>query len=254
MYTILPICCQLTIFLPKPTTYRNAQFDFCQRCYIYYVHKKPQLLLILYPVVCFSAEMPSRNRRPSVISDDEFGEQTLAIVKRIKRATCERIYESLDISDMSKDEVWIRLDSMCEAGLLDRQETKSGETLFKAIVDKKNKKSSKNETKKKPKKSEEKDDESEQSRQEPEEPVARLDAGQVEFYVEKTRGPVTKALASPEKEESKDHELTVLSKNDPTQVFHTRDYIRLIRYIISHMQDHGEPQGGISQIDKVRLQ
>ena len=215
-----------------------------------YVHKKPQLLLrLLHLEVFFSAEMPSRNRRPSVISDDEFGEQTLAIVKRIKRATCERIYESLDISDMSKDEVWIRLDSMCEAGLLDRHETKSGETLFKAIADKKKQKSSKNETKKKQKKSEEKDEESESR---PEEPLARLDAGQVEFYVEKTRGPVTKALASPEKEESKDHELTVLSKNDPTQVFHTRDYIRLIRYILSHMQDHGEPQGGISQIDKVR--
>merc|ERR1739838_725673 len=90
---------------------------------------------------CLTAQkMPSRNRRPSMISDDEFGEQTLAIVKKIKRPTCERIYESLDISDMSKDEVWMRLESMCDAGLLDRQENKNGDILFKAVTDKKNKK------------------------------------------------------------------------------------------------------------------
>ena len=206
--------------------------------------------------------MPSRNRRPSMISDDEFGEQTLAIVKRIKRPTCERIYESLDISkdEMSKDEVWMRLESMCDAGLLDRHETKSGDTLFKAVVDKKTKSNkAKSENKKKTRKTESNEPGNVEEKQEPEssskapeeEPLPRVDATQVEFYVEKTRGPVTKSVVSPQKEERKDHEITILSKHDPTQVFHTRDYIRLIRYIISHMQQHEEPQAGISQIDKV---
>ena len=148
---------------------------------------------------------------------------------------------------------------MCDAGLLDRHETKSGDTLFKAVVDKKTKSTkAKSENKKKTRKTEntevkeeDKQEAESSSKTTDDEPLPRVDATQVEFYVEKTRGPVTKAAASPQKEERKDHEITILSKHDPTQVFHTRDYIRLIRYIISHMQQHGEPQAGISQIDKV---
>merc|ERR1711990_763901 len=79
-----------------------------------------------------SLQMPSsRSRRPSTISDDEFGEQTLAVIKRCKKATVDKIYEQLEIMDMSKDEVFVRLDSMCEAGLLDKIEQKNGEVFFK---------------------------------------------------------------------------------------------------------------------------
>ena len=43
----------------------------------------------------------------------------------------QKIFEQLDICDMTKDEVWMRLESMCDAGLLDKQEQKNGETFFK---------------------------------------------------------------------------------------------------------------------------
>jgi len=81
----------------------------------------------------FYFRMPSgRSRRPSVISDDEFSETAQTIIKRHKKATVEEIYENLDFCDMSRDEVYMRLESMCEAGILEKMKQKNGEVFFKS--------------------------------------------------------------------------------------------------------------------------
>ena len=81
----------------------------------------------------FIFRMPSgRSRRPSVISDDEFSETAQTIIKRHKKATVEEIYENLDFCDMSRDEVYMRLESMCEAGILEKMKQKNGEVFFKS--------------------------------------------------------------------------------------------------------------------------
>ena len=77
----------------------------------------------------------------------------------------------------------------------------------------------------------------------------------LEIYIEKTGGPYTKLDWSPESEchEKRDHELTILSKQDPSEVFHTRDYIRLLRYVIQHMGRNAEFNTTMASIDKVFL-
>ena len=77
--------------------------------------------------------MPSgRSRRPSVISDDEFSETAQSIIKKQKKVTVDEIYENLDFCDMSRDEVFMRLESMCEAGILEKMKQKNGEVFFKS--------------------------------------------------------------------------------------------------------------------------
>ena len=54
-----------------------------------------------------------------------------------------------------------------------------------------------------------------------------------------------------ELDRGRDHELTILSKEDKTEIFHTRDYIRLIRYLIRDMHRNEDLNTTIGNIDKV---
>ena len=84
-------------------------------------------------------------------------------------------------------------------------------------------------------------------------PTSRLDPTQLDFYVEKTGGPVTKPEFNDDHEldRGRDHELTILSKEDKAEIFHTRDYIRLIRYLIRDMHRNEDLNTTIGNIDKV---
>ena len=54
-----------------------------------------------------------------------------------------------------------------------------------------------------------------------------------------------------ELDRGRDHELTILSKEDKAEIFHTRDYIRLIRYLIRDMHRNEDLNTTIGNIDKV---
>ena len=56
-----------------------------------------------------------------------------------------------------------------------------------------------------------------------------------------------------ELDRGRDHELTILSKEDKTEIFHTRDYIRLIRYLIRDMHRNEDLNTTIGNIDKVNF-
>ena len=51
----------------------------------------------------------------------------------------------------------------------------------------------------------------------------------------------------------REHELTILSKENKTEIFHTRDYIRLIRYLIRDMHRNEDLNTTIGNIDKVNF-
>ena len=185
--------------------------------------------------------------------------------------------------DMSKDEVFVRLDSMCEAGLLDKIEQKNGEVFFKNPPKEAKKNSSKSKPKKKKETKEVKEEPPEDIEDTTQDSVevkhlfiayhvytaqikssckqendanavlARADPLMIDWYVEKTGGPYTKSDWSPSSDsnEKRDHELTILSKADSGEVFHTRDYIRLLRYLIRHMVKKEEYNTTMAGIDKV---
>ncbi|CBY42549.1 unnamed protein product, partial [Oikopleura dioica] len=74
----------------------------------------------------------SRPRRTSLIPDDIFGEQVQKSLRKLKKATTERLYISLreELDDISKDEFKIRLESMWDAGLIDGEEKRGNYTFF----------------------------------------------------------------------------------------------------------------------------
>ena len=77
----------------------------------------------------------------------------------------------------------------------------------------------------------------------------------IDWYVEKTGGPTTKMdfeqNGSEQGHEKRDHEITILSKENSEEVFHTKDYIRLLRYLIKHMNKMEELNATMASIDKV---